>query len=295
MPTKNSLFCTLLLALISFTLSASPLRAQDTPLHVVVSFSILADMTKMIGGKDVDVISLVGPDADTHTYQPTTSDAEKITHADLVIINGLGFEGWITKLIEASGYKGKIIIASVGVHELPNDPHAWQDLSNGRIYINNIAQALAERLPSKAYAIKQNAQNYDAELVKLDTRIKSDIRTIPASKRIIITSHDAFEYFGSAYGITFLAPEGISPDAEPSAKDIALLINQIKDRGVKTLFLENMTSPKLIQQIAHDTEAQLGATLCADALSAPDGVAPTYLSMFENNLIQFMAAMRLNR
>jgi len=212
------------------------------PLRVVTSFSILGDITQSIGGDAVTVKTLVGPDADTHSYQPTPEDAKALAEADLVIINGLGFEGWMTRLIEASGYKGRVIIASAGIKprtmearnqfEPPKeiiDPHAWQNLSYGRIYAQNIDLALQQTIsiPAQKINIQYRTGDYDAALVKMDDYVHREFAAIPAEQRKIITSHDAFGYFGEAYGITFLAPEGISTDADPSAADVAKLVEQI--------------------------------------------------------------------
>jgi zinc/manganese transport system substrate-binding protein len=288
----------------------SPALAANKPLRVVASFSILADMAQNIGGDAVEVKALVGPDSDTHTYQPTPEDAKALADADLVLVNGLGFEGWIQRLIEASGYRGMIAMASKGVKtrtmvgegepqtaspKEKTDPHAWQDLANGRIYAKNIAAALEQAMPAEADAIHERAAIYDAALGKMDSYVREQFADIPAAQRKIITSHDAFGYFGAAYGIAFLAPVGVSTEAEPSASDVARLIEQIKAERVKQVFIENMTNAKLIEQIGKDTGARIGGTLYADALSAANGPAPTYLDMFRNNAPKFRAAMLLNR
>jgi zinc/manganese transport system substrate-binding protein len=288
----------------------SPASAANEPLHVVASFSILADMAQQIGGDAVKVKTLVGPDSDTHTYQPTPEDAKALADADLVLVNGLGFEGWIQRLIEASGYRSAIMVASKGVKTrvmverdepetaLPKektDPHAWQDLANGRIYAKNIAAALEQARPAEAGAIRARAALYDAALGKMDSYVREQFADIPAAQRKIITSHDAFGYFGAAYGITFLAPVGVSTEAEPSASDVARLIEQIKAEKVKQIFIENMVNSKLSEQIGKDTGARMGGTLYADSLSAANGPAPTYLDMFRNNAPKLRAAMLLNR
>ncbi len=287
-------------------LLVSPAEAAQRPLQVVASFSILADMVSHIGGDAVTVKSLVGPDMDTHTYEPSPEDAKAIAKADLVFINGLGFEGWVGRLVSASGYHGEVIVASRGVkvremseHEggssvTVDDPHAWQDLTNGRLYAKNITLALEKALPDQAATIRVRAAKYEAEMKNMDDYVHSQFGSIPLQQRKIITSHDAFGYFGEAYGVKFLAPVGLSTDAEPAAADVAALINQIKEQGVKQLFIENMTNPKLIEQIARDSGAQMGGTLYSDALSAKTGPAPTYLDMFRNNVPKLKAAMQLN-
>ena len=286
----------LVLILSFFTL---PACAADAPVHVVASFSILADMVRTVGGGDVVVTSLVAPDADTHAYQPTTEDAKALARADLIFVNGLGFEGWMQRLVEASGTKGAVVVVSVGVNPRTmtddgkriTDPHAWQDLANGRVYVRNIAAALERTAPAHAAAFRERAARYDAELVKTDAEVRKQLADIQVAQRKIITSHDAFGYFGAAYGVTFLAPVGISTESEPSASDVAKLIKQIKAEGVRDVFLENMTNGKLIEQIAKDTGAEMGGTLYSDALSLPAGAAPTYLAMFSNNVPKLRAAM----
>lgn len=282
---------------------SQPVFADSPPLNVVASFSILGDMVKTVGGGAVQVTTLVGPDSDTHTYQPTPDDAKALAKADVIFVNGLGFEGWMQRLIAASGTKAKIIVASNGVKprtmvedegQTVTDPHAWQNPANGRIYAQNIAAALEAARPEQAQAIKDNAAKYDAEIADADKYIRQQLAGIPESKRKIITSHDAFGYFGAAYDIKFLAPLGMSTESEAAASDVAKLIEQIKAEGVKQVFIENMTDPRLIKQIARDSGAQMGGALFSDALSQPDGSAPTYLAMFRNNVPKLKAAMELN-
>lgn len=287
--------------LIALMVLSLPALAADKPVRVVASFSILADMAASIGGDDVSVTSLVAPNRDAHTYEPTPEDAKALAHADIVLINGLGFEGWIERLVQASGSKAKITIASQGVTTRTMDatgaidPHAWQDIANGRLYAKNIAMAFEQALPGEAVVIAARASRYDTELAKIDRHVRAQFADIPAAQRKIITSHDAFGYFGAAYGVTFLAPVGLNTEAEPSASDVVKLIGQIKSEGIKQLFLENMTNPKLIEQIGKDTGAEMGGTLYSDALSAADGPAPTYLDIFRNNVPKLRAAMLRNR
>jgi len=292
--------------------------AAQPKLKVVASFSILGDIVREIGGEEVDITTLVGPDRDAHNYQPTPEDAKALAAADIIAINGLKFEGWLGRLIAASGTKAKLLVVSAGVrprvmseeeafghahahahthekqpHEgdVVVDPHAWQDLRNGALYAKNIAAALSAARPKLAAEINERAQTYIAEIKALDREIKTAFAAIPEERRKIITSHDAFGYFGAAYGVTFLSPVGISTEAEPSAADLAALIRQIKAEHVKEVFVENMTSPRLIEQLAKDAGAKLGGTLYADALSAPSGPAPTYLKMMRHNAELMLGAM----
>ena len=274
-------------------------QAADKPLQVVASFSILGDMVKQIGGAAVQVTVLAGPNADMHTFQPTPEDAKALANADLIAINGLGLDHWMQRLFEASGTHAKLLVASMGVkprllgegdHALA-DPHAWQDLANGRLYVRNIAGALMEALPAQATAISERAARYDAELKKMDAYVREQFADIPPEKRKIITSHDAFGYFGTAYGVTFLSPLGMDTGGGASAITVAKLIEQIKAEGVKEVFIENMTDPRLMEQIAHDSGVRMGGELYSDALSPPNGPAPTYLDMFRANVPKLRDAM----
>jgi zinc/manganese transport system substrate-binding protein len=275
-------------------------------LNVIASFSVLGDMVAQIGGENVTVKTLVGADGDAHTYQPTPDDIRAISHADIVFMNGLGFEGWIDRLIQSSETKAKLIIASKGVvartmmdehdgkSEKVTDPHAWQDLGNAHIYIKNILAALIEADPAQESVFRSRAAAFDAEVTALDNSVRQQINAVPLEKRNIITSHDAFGYFGAGYNVSFMAAEGVSTEAQPSAADIAKLIDQIKAQKVKRVFIENMTDSRLIEQIAKDSGAVMGGTLFSDALSPATGPAPRYLDMFRNNVPKLVEAMQLN-
>ena len=273
--------------------------AADGKLRVVASFSILGDIVKSIGGDRVAVTTLVGPDGDAHVFEPTPADARSVAGADVVFVNGLGFEGWMERLIQASGYKGPLVVASRGVQsrtmdedgQTVTDPHAWQDLRNGRLYVENVAAGLAAADPQGAEAYRAAAAAYAAELAAKDKWVRDELAAVPNEQRKIITSHDAFQYFGAAYGVTFLAPVGISTEDEPSAAGMAQLVRQMRTEGVKVVFFENMTSPKLVATLASEAGARVGGTLYSDALSPPGGVADSYLRMFDNNVPQLKAAM----
>lgn len=291
----------------------SPVNAAESKLRVVASFSILGDMVRQVGGDLVEVTALVGPDGDAHGYQPTPDDLKAVAKADIVFVNGLGFDGWMQHLVESAGYKGPIIVATVGVkarkmvgdaddHDAHGghdhgvtDPHAWQDLGNGVIYAENIAAGLSKVLPARAENIAQRKRAYQDAIKALDVDVRAQIGAVPEAQRLIITSHDAFGYFGVAYGIRFLAPYGMSAESEPSAKDVAALIDQVKKAGVREVFIENMGNPRLIEQLAKDAGATVGGTLYADALSAADGGAASYLEMFRWNVPKLIGAMRGGR
>jgi zinc/manganese transport system substrate-binding protein len=297
--------------LFSFALAPLPAFAESAPLKVVATFSILGDLTKQIGGDLVEVKTLVGPDGDAHTYKPTPNDSKALAQAGLVIENGFGVEGWVDRLVAASGYNGRIVIASEGVAPRQmdaeeeeasahaeggeiTDPHAWQNVSNTRIYAKNIAKALGAAMPEKAEVIKARAEAYDADLQKLDAWVKTQLESIPSSQRKIITGHDALGYFGAAYGVTFLSPQGISTEVEPTATQIAKLIDQMKTEKVRRVFFENLANPKLATQLAKEAGASVGKPIYSDALSAVKGPAATYTDMIRYNVEQFKEAMLLN-
>ncbi len=278
-------FFTMLTALAVATTSRS--WAADK-LEVVTTFTILGDMVRNVGREHVALTTLVGPDADAHVYEPTPADARALAQADLVIVNGLGFEGWIDRLVKASGYEGLVIVASEGIAALKTeedqlDPHAWQDLTNGRLVVANIASALAAADPAHADDYRRHAEAYDRELAALDRDIRGRLDADPEGQRKVITSHDAFQYFGRAYGIDFHAPVGLSTESEPSAGEVAALIRQMQDEGIHALFVENITDPRLVEQLAREAGAVIGGRLYSDSLSDRTGPAPTYLDMFRHN------------
>lgn len=294
------------LAVLCFVLAgfAPSAAAPTSPVRVVVSFSIIADIVRQIGGGDAAVTALIGPDSDAHVFEPRPDQARLLAEAQLFIVNGLGFEGWLTRLTRSAQYRGPIIIAAEGITPItaaeggeaaPSpDPHAWQDLRNGVTYAGNIARALAAVDPPHAGAYRERLGRYKAELETLDRHVREELAVIPAEKRRVITSHDAFAYYGRAYGIAFLAPEGVSTESEPSAKTVAKLIRQIRREGIKALFLENISDPRLVQEIARETGAILGPPLYSDALSRPQGPASTYIRMIEYDTAMLKAGMLKN-
>jgi len=289
-------------ALALLLLSLAPGAAIAQPVKVVASFTILADMVRQVGGELVEVTTLVGPDGDAHVFEPTPTDAKAVARADLLVVNGLGFEGWIDRLAKAADYRGPVVVAAGGVaprrmsengREVV-DPHAWQDLAQGRLYVANIADGLAKADSVHSDQYRANAERYGRQLAELDAWVKAAIAAVPAAKRQVITTHDAFGYFGRAYGVTFLAPEGISTEAEVTAQGLAGLVRQIRRTGIKAVFLENMADPRLIQQLAKEAGAAIGGTLYVDALSPATGPAPSYVAMFRHNVPDLVAAMGRN-
>ncbi len=264
-----------------------PAAAQDK-VKVVASFSILGDMVRQVTGDLADVTAIVGPDADAHVYTPNTRDARAVADADVIFVNGLGFETWSKTLIETSGTKGQVFIATDGVAPLKvdgaTDPHAWNTLTNGMIYVANIAKGMAVVDPGNAAAYHANAKAYSARLQILHDRAVSEIGKLPTDQRTVVTAHDAFGYLAQGYGLTFLAPVGIDTDAEPSAKELAALIDHLKAVKAGALFVENITSRALVEQISRETGIKIGGRLFSDALSERGGPATSYEKMFEHNL-----------
>jgi len=283
-----------LLICLTLAASAAPLRAQDR-LNVVASFSILGDFVKNIGGERVDVTTLVGSDGDVHVYAPAPADARKIADAKLLIINGLGLEGWLPRLLQASGGKAAIITATKGIAPLKlgsdADPHAWQSVANAKIYVANIRDALAAAAPADAEVFRKQAETYLAKLDVLDREVRQAVRQIPESHRKVISTHDAFGYLASTYGIRFIAPLGVSTESEASARDIAGIITQIKTEKIPAVFLENISDVRLIQRISAETGAKVGGTLFSDSLTGEKGDAPTYIDMVRHNIKVLTSAL----
>jgi len=322
----------LLLASAAALAFAAPAFAQEK-LNVIATVSILGDIVANVGGDRVEVTTLVGPDGDAHVFQPAPADAQAVAGAQVIVANGLGFEGWMDRLVEASGTKATIISASEGIapiafgeekhdhaegeahdhdhaegeahdhdhakeeagHEGHDhgafDPHAWQSVTNVAIYVGNIERGLAAADPAGAEIYKVNAAAYLAELDALDAEIRAAVAALPEDRRTVVTSHDAFGYFAADYGLTFVAPQGVSTEAEASAQDVAALITQIREAGIAAVFVENIADRRLLDQIAAETGAAIGGTLYSDALSAADGPAATYLDMMRHNLGQLTGAL----
>jgi zinc/manganese transport system substrate-binding protein len=305
--------------LAALVLTFSPARAEDKPV-AVATFSILADLTQRIAGDHVRVLTLVGPNGDAHVFEPGPKESAELAGANLLIANGLGFEPWLQRLEDASGFKGKVIVATEGItplegeeehegeahegeeheeeaheeghHHEGADPHAFQDLANAQIYVANIAKGLSEAAPAHAADFKANADKLIAEIAALDQRLKADFGAIPQAKRRVLTSHDAFHYFGRAYGIEFVSVQGLSTEAEPTADDLVKVVRQARDGHLSAIFLENMSDPRLAETVGQESGVRMGGELYADALSDPGGPAPDYLSLIRYNAKQLLAAMQ---
>ncbi|RUU54953.1 zinc ABC transporter substrate-binding protein AztC [Mesorhizobium sp. M2C.T.Ca.TU.002.02.1.1] len=302
------------LALSVITLSAfATSSAFAAPLKVVASFTVIADFAKNVGGDRVNITTIVGPDGDAHVYEPSPADAVAMAGADVVLVNGLHFEGFLQRLVDASATKAAIMTLTKGVTPIDfkpefadadaaeeadtgggktvTDPHAFQSIANAKIYVKNIAEAFCAADAEGCDSYKANAAAYTTKLDALEGEVNAAIQSIPQAKRVVITSHDAFGYFEHEYGLTFLAPQGISTDSEPSAADVAKLVEQIKQDKAAAIFIENITNPRLIEQIAGETGIKVGGTLYSDALSGSDGPASTYIDMMHNNITQIKGAI----
>nr|WP_246513847.1 zinc ABC transporter substrate-binding protein [Neoroseomonas soli] len=285
-------------------------------LSVVASFSILGDMVGRIGGERIALRTIAGPDVDAHAFQPRPSDAVALRGARLVVRNGLGFDAWIDRLLRSAGGAGTVVTATDGIaprsmeahrHEhgpaarrqqsgagprLVPDPHAWQDLRHGQAYLRTIAAALITADPAGEETYRRNAETQLARLAALDSWVRAQIATVPEAQRKVVTSHDAFGYFAAAYGVTFLAPQGVSTEGEPSAAEVGRLIRQIREQRITAVFLENMANPATLRRLAAEAGVQVGGRLFADALSPPGGPAPDYEAMFRHNVGLLVPAMR---
>ena len=296
--------------------------AAQAPMPVVASFSILGDMTARIGGDRIALRVIAGPDVDSHGFQPRPSDVAALRDARVIIRNGLGFDGWMDRLVRSAGFRGPVVTAtegitprsmaahshghshghahggaerrqshSVGPRMVP-DPHAWQDARLGQVYLRNIAAALAAADPAGEALYRRNAEAFSARLGTLDGWVRAQIEAVPQARRKVVTSHDAFGYFGAAYGIEFLAPQGVSTEGEPSAADVARLIRQIREQRISAVFMENMANPATLRRVATEAGVTVGGRLYADALSGPNGPAPDYEAMFRHNVGLLVPAMR---
>ncbi len=288
-----------------FSMSPASAAEQDrVRMPVVVSFSILADWTSGIGRDRIEVTTLAGRDSDAHIYRPSPVAARALAGARLVIINGLGLEGWLSRLIQASGSKARVVESAEGVKLYARDgypgsrpsadPHAWHDVRNARIYIDNIKTGLCLADPGECDFYSKNAAGYDAELSRLHEWIKASLAHIPRRHRVVVTPHDSFNYYEHAYGVSFRAPTGYSTESEASAADVARLIREIRTSGARALFVENIADRRLIDQIGRETGLRPGGTLYSDALSSVAGPAPTYIKMMRHNTSTIASALERN-
>ncbi|WJR79409.1 metal ABC transporter substrate-binding protein [Bradyrhizobium sp. NP1] len=280
---------------VALLLAASSAQAGDR-LRVVASFSILADFVREIGGDRAEVTALVGANGDVHVYSPTPADARQVAEARLVVVNGLGLEGWLPRLVQSSGGKAVIVTATNSIAPLrlgsAADPHAWQSVANARIYVRNIRDALVAADPANADMFRANAERYGAALDALETEVRAAIAEIPEGRRKVISTHNAFGYFAAAYGIAFIAPSGVSTESEPGARDVAAIVSQIRAARIPAVFIENVSDPRLIERIAAETGAKVGGTLFSDALTGENGPCPTYIELVRHNIRTLTRALK---
>lgn len=289
----------LLSAALPALIAASALPASAETLKTVASFTVLADVVKQVGGDHVTVTSLVGPNGDPHEFEPSPADAKHLKAAQVTFVSGEGLEGWMDRLITASGYKGTPVTVSEGIDtrtmeedgKTVTDPHVWNSPVNVKIWVKNIEKALSDADPADAAAFKANAERYTKTLDELNSYAHAKFDAMPEDRRKVLTSHDAFGYFGREYKVSFLAPLGVSTETEASAADVAKLIEQIKTEHVKTYFFENSNDPRLVKQVAKATGAEPGGELYVESLSDAKGPAPTYEKMFRYNVDQITAAI----
>jgi zinc/manganese transport system substrate-binding protein len=284
-------------AAILFAMSWFVVLPADAKVKAVASFTILADMASQVGGDRVEVTTIVGPYADAHVHEPKPGDAKAMAAADVVFVNGLAFEGFLDRLVLASGFTKDIVTASAGISELAAadgtiDPHAWHDIGNAKIYVKNIAQGLCKVDAGSCGLYQGNALAYSRKLDALDAEIKDQLAGIAVERRIVVTSHDAFAYLGRAYAITFLAPEGVNTESEASARDVARIIRQVRSEKATALFVENISDPRLVEQIASETGLQVGGELYSDALSDTSGPAPNFIQLMQHNATLLSQAMK---
>ena len=272
---------------------APALAQQGAKVDVLASFSIIVDLVRQVGGERVAVRSIVAQSQDPHDFEPSPSDVRRVMKAQLIVINGLGFEPWADRFVRAANYRGERLVASRGVKALSErgaiDPHAWQDVENVKLYVENIREALSKVDPSGASDYARNASAYGRELDALHQEIKAAFAAIPKAQRKVITSHDSFHYFGEAYDVAFLAPQGVSSSAEPSARDVAAIIRQIREQRIKAVFFENALPQQLARQIASETGVKVAGKLYADVLG--DNVR-SYAQMMRHNYTTILAALK---
>jgi zinc/manganese transport system substrate-binding protein len=307
MLTRRILIAAVVAALVSPALA----QEQQAKLPVVATFSILGDIVGNVGGDRVVVKSLVGPNGDAHVYSPSPADAKTLADARVIITNGLGFEGWLARLIKSSNTKAPNVVAAKGIKSRKlagkdshghghkhghdhggGDPHAWQSVGNVKTYVANIRDGLIAADPAGKAAYEANAAAYLAKLDALEGEVREAISKIPPERRKIITTHDAFGYFKDAYGVDFIAPQGVSTDSEASARDVARIITQIRKQKIPAVFMENVSDTRLLTRIANETGAKLGGTLYSDALTDEKGPAPTYIDLIRHNIRTLSAALQ---
>lgn len=299
-------------AVVCFIFALSGPAGADEKLSVIATFSILGDLTQQIGGDAIALTVLVGPDSDTHAFEPTAESQRVVAKATVLVANGLGLEPWLERLIDASGFNGELVVATDSIKPLTApgshddavgdegsdhdhgaaDPHAFQDPKLVLTYIDNIEAGLVKAAPGQAETFKKNADALKERFRILDAELAASLGTLPPDHKRILTSHDAFQYFGRAYGISFVAAQGVTTEAEPSAKDLKRIVEQIRHGDIKAVFIESMNDPRFIESLAADTGAVVGGDLYSDALSGSEGPAPDLISLYRHNAHELLKVLK---
>lgn len=297
------------LLLVSMGLAAASPGYAAGEVKAVATFSILGDLVRQVGGDRLELTVLVGPGADSHVFQPSPSQARTVRQAQVLFSNGLNYETWLRRLMKASQFKGRDVVVSRGVKVIQSaggqghghdhghahdeaDPHAWQNVANVKRYVDNIAEALCDVDSEGCSGYQRNAKAYQAELDLLDAEVRDAWRPVPVEQRKVITSHDAFAYYGQAYQVRFLAAQGANTGSEASVKGVARLVRQIKAEKIKALFVENISDPRLIEQIGRETGVKPAGDLYSDSLTDSKGPAPSYVALMKQNTKALVRAVQ---
>ena len=266
--------------------------------NLLATASMFKDMAEAIVGDRLNVETIVPIGSDPHLHEPTPRDARLVVNADLIFMNGLTFEGWLNELVENSGTKAKTILITKGVNAIASedyknsfDPHAWMDAKNGLVYIKNIYDAVIQLAPEYKDEFTFNYNAYKKDLEDLDSYIKKEIEKIPTKQRVLITSHDAFQYYGRAYGIQLESIIGVSTEAQAQTSDIIRLNKIIRESEVPAVFIESTINPKLLEQLADDNDIEIGGKLFADSLNDKGKNGDTYIDMLKYNTDVIVAAL----
>lgn len=265
--------------------------AQENKKPLIVgTASMFSDMAANIGGDLIETATIVPIGGDPHIYEPTPGDVRLILQANLILKNGLTFEGWIQELIANSGATAEVVTITEGItpivsekHQNATDPHAWMEPINGKIYAGNIKDALIKLLPEHTAQLQTQYDNYIRQLDELDKYIQENIAKIEPSKRILITSHDSFHYYGKRYGVRLESVLGTSTDADVRTSDLMRLNQVIRENNIPVVFIESTINPKLLNQVASDNKISIGGKLYSDSLGEPDSPANTYINMIRYN------------
>lgn len=274
-----------------------PVNGQNATKMVLATASIFADMAENIAGGHLEIKTIVPIGGDPHIYEPTPGDVQLVVKANLILKNGLTFEGWIDGLIAGSGSKAKVVTITNGINPVQAvyknsyDPHAWMDASNGLIYIENIKNAFVELDPANREVYEFNYKAYRQQLEDLDRYIFEQVKKIPETRRILITSHDAFQYYGRRYGVRLESVIGVSTEANAQTSDIQRLNKVIRENQVPAVFIETTVNPKLLEQVARDNHVTIGGKLFSDSIGEKNSAAPTYLDMLKQNTNVIVAAL----